>query len=315
MRMLVLKRGRFKIPATLLAPVLSTIPNQSATADNSTFSLQAANTGGAVETWSLSGAPAGFAISSTGLITGIKDTVATSTITVTATNATGSSAKSFTLTISDPPPPGSGPTPEIEWLFNGQSGFNTGSLTSTDYELATIVRTPAYTTDTPSGAGYSLNSASGHLATTTSGSFTTQAITVDCYVKFVSTSADGGLVAKWNPNFGGGRSFSLTQIGTNIEWLISRTGFSSSTASDQITTPLPALNTWHRVTAQFESSTLYLYVNQVLVASKVSTVATSISWKAGSPYRVGSREDSIIRDFNGLVDSVRIYGAKVQPWA
>ena len=99
-RLLVLRRGQLVSLPGLAAPIVTAIANQTGVADSSAFSLQAANTGGAVETWSLSGAPAGFTISSTGLITGTKNTVATSTITVTATNATGSNAKSFTLTIS-----------------------------------------------------------------------------------------------------------------------------------------------------------------------------------------------------------------------
>ena len=94
--------GEITPPANVDPPIIQSITNQTNEADGSTFSLQVINTGGNVTSWSISGEPAGFAISNTGLITGPQNIAATSTITVTATNSAGSDTEQFTLTLTAP---------------------------------------------------------------------------------------------------------------------------------------------------------------------------------------------------------------------
>ena len=96
--------GQFQCAiAVIAAPVISAIANQSRTADGSAFSLTPVNTGGAADSWSATGLPAGFTInSSTGAITGTLNTASTSNITITATNAGGSDSESFSLAVASP---------------------------------------------------------------------------------------------------------------------------------------------------------------------------------------------------------------------
>jgi hypothetical protein len=75
----------------------------------------------------------------------------------------------------------------------------------------------------------------------------------------------------------------------------------------EITTPAPAINSWHQYTGTWDGVSMRLYIDGVLKVGPTTNSGSSVRDNGSSIY-IGASSGFSGRMFNGQVDSAEIYG-------
>jgi chitodextrinase len=217
------------------------------------------------------------------------------TLTAVARDPSGNSKTSAPVTITVPPPP-PGPTPVAAYSFDEAGGTVAGDATGHGNN-GTITGTTSWGNGKFGGA-LNLDGISGRVDLPGLGTFYKGDFTLEAWIKRDTSDPDNGIVGTWNVAQGGGP---MLWVGYPEGNTVATVGSGSSNYADA-GSPAP-VGTWTHVASTYDGSTLKLYVNGALVASKPFTgnVGDSNNW------RIGAYGGTAGDFFDGLIDEVRIY--------
>ena len=134
----------------------------------------------------------------------------------------------------------------------------------------------------------------------------TDAITIEAWIKMVSTSTDGMIVAKWG-------TFADTQWSyfSRVDVTNPRFGFSAdgaTTCGIKTYTDLTIVqNRWHHVVSTWRKidGTMRAYLDGV-ASSQIANCSNNL-FISSKPVSIGRDSDNAVHHFNGSIDQVRIY--------
>jgi len=179
---------------------------------------------------------------------------------------------------------------------------------------------PQWTTDTPSGSGYSLDfdGAGDYVEIPDDSSqYGMSELTVETWIyprSYPSSYYEGGIVAKWGPGWTSDDSFLLAMSAESEGTAWFAVGQDSAGHDIQVKTEsaIP-LNMWTKITAVYDGSTIAIYLNDVLDNSKEAESRTI--YNSGMPIWIGKAHSSSewTSYFDGMIDETKIYAAAFPP--
>ena len=156
------------------------------------------------------------------------------------------------------------------------------------------------------GNGLDFDGNNDYLDCGGSSSFEINQITVACWVNTTESAAYRQLVCK---NYGGGLySYSLSL--NNLRPAVYLGGTSNEGWHQAFSSLTPGQ--WHHVAFTYDGNKLIIYINGS-VDRVISPITGTVNPNSGTPVWIGSRSDIGGREFDGILDDVRIYNRALSP--